>query len=245
MRALRNYRIDFYLSISLKQLITVAILIFAVLFSVSLAQAQRQETVLPAKVLYRGIEASFGTKSFQVRSDISQLHNTPLVQLGGNVGVVLGNHYNRFTIRPLGLYQSVSPNSVNMYSFEIENQTYILRSFNKKNTRFDFYGIMGLDYNSNKFFGHYIANDESSLGKSLWETLPYLGRVDNTILTYGLGIEYQLLCKDSFMHFFLSGKSGLVLHSSTNSESFEDTSIIKNAEITAGVRLGMARLFLN
>lgn len=195
----------------------------------------------PTRFTFKGIETAFGMSSFKISSDIPHLQNSTLVQAGGKVGVVFGNELTRFIIKPLGLYQSVTSNTVNMYSFEAESQTYILSSILKKKSNFDIYGSFGFAYNSNKFFGHYINQDIRPLGKSIWETLPYLGRTDNTFITYGLGLEYQMLCNESFVQFFLDSRSGMSVHSSSNSESFDNTILTKNMEVSAGVRFGLSK----
>lgn len=55
-------------------------------------------TVLTLKVLitqaqtHKGFEASFGTRSISVSSDIEKINKTDLMETGGQVGLVYGNN---------------------------------------------------------------------------------------------------------------------------------------------------------
>lgn len=210
------------------------------LFQQAKAQDKKWEQ---SKFLYTGIEASYGLKSFNITSDVPELENMHLIETGSNLGIVFGNDFSRFTIRPLGFYSATANNgrTINLFSAEAENNTYLLKGLLKKPTRFDIYSSLGINFHSTKFFGHYIEQDLRPAYNNKPHKEPFLGKIENMLITYGFGLEYRLINNDEFVHFFLTGKSSLPIQQTTNSEAFEETALTRNMEFQLGVRFGIIK----
>ncbi|MGK7389203.1 MAG: hypothetical protein ACNS60_02595 [Candidatus Cyclobacteriaceae bacterium M2_1C_046] len=207
------------------------------------ANAQEKEWEESTKFTYTGLEASFGLKAYKIVSSIPEIQNDFLLQEGGSIGMVFGNDYSRFIIKPLGFYSATGSyaRTINLFTVEAENNTYLLQAITKKSRRFDIYSSLGMNFQSFKFFGHYIDKDQRPSYNNKAGKEPFLGKIENFAISYGMGVEYRLLHNEDFVHLFLTGKSSLPIQSSTNSDIFKETHFERHFELQFGVRFGLQK----
>ena len=222
------------------------IMISIIMITAQGLSAQDKEWESP-RTIYSGFEVSLGAKISQLQSSVQELNGLTLISEGGNAGFVYGSDFSRVTIKPLGFYSAVSSigRTINLYSLEVENSTYLLRGILKRPTRFDIYSILGLNFNSNKFFGHYIDEDQRPGHEQKAGKEPYLGKLESLLISAGLGLEYKLVNKDNFVHFFLSGRYIAPMQFTTDSKAFEDTYMERNFDLSLGVRFGLMSIKSN
>lgn len=193
---------------------------------------------------YSGIEGSLGVKTTQVNSNIPELNNMFMVQEGGNIGAVIGNDFSVFVLRPLGFYSAAGSvgRTINLFAVEAENNTYLIKGIFKKRTRLDIYSSLGLNFHSYKFFGHYIKEDLRPSKDPKPGREPFLGKIESLNISYGLGLEYNLVKNGDFLNMFLTAKSTIPVENFTNSEAFTETYYKKHLDISIGVRFGLMQI---
>lgn len=210
--------------------------------SMEKANAQNKDGEIP-KYQYSGMDVSFGVKTTYLKSTIDELDGNTLVAPGGNVGVLLGNSFSTFLIKPFGLYTGTGniDRNINLYSFEIENNTYLIRGLIQKASQIDLYSTLGLSYNSYKFFGPYTSNDRNVATDN--QDKRYSAKVEKLLMMVGLGVEYKIKTSnnDEFIHLFFTTKYQLPMQVSTRNKAFERTEFNKNFDVSFGIRFGFMK----
>jgi hypothetical protein len=148
---------------------------FFILFILALvcsyqADAQRfsryGRNVKRGKKLNIGVEASMGTRSFHLKSDISVIDKMSVPVEGGNFGVVVGNKFYRAKVKQ-GYFNSAPavPQKFQMVETKAILNLYLLQSLLKTRPKyFEPYFITAIDRSSIKFYGSYV--DKSKLNGS-------------------------------------------------------------------------------
>jgi len=191
---------------------------------------------------YMGFEATFGVRSFQLNSSISEINQMPVVEEGGSLGLIFGNDLLKAKIRAAGFYYSASsvPRTVDLFETEALVNFYPLEYFRKGENALDIYLIAGVSMDNIKFYGHYLAGDGEKINYSTTNE-PYVGKLAQINATGGIGFEYQLPVQYDFVHLFAEAKYGAPLKSGTDSEPFKNTSVKNFTSISVGVSFGLCR----
>ncbi len=198
------------------------------------------QSIRPFK--YMGFEASFGVRSFEIKSSIPQLNSMPVVQEGGSLGVLFGNDFLRAKVRVAGFYYSSAsvPRTVDLFESEGFVNFYPLNYIRSGENALDVYLIAGISMDNIKFYGHYLTAEGEKVNYST-SSEPYLGKISQLNATGGLGLEYKLPTQAGFIHLFGEAKYGSPFQSGTDSESFKNTSIRNFTSISVGVSFGVTR----
>jgi hypothetical protein len=198
--------------------------------------AVKAQSFKPIK--YFGFEASFGTRSFDVKSNISAINQMRAGHEGGSLGVVFGNDVLKARIRGAGFYYSNAntPHTQEVVEAGTSLNFYPLQLLNSKQTRLRPYLIAGGSLTKVRFYGKYLSDQISSKAYE-----PFLGKVSQIMATGGVGIEYQLASDFDFIHIFMEAVGGSPIQSNASSDAFSQTSIKRFTAISLGVSFGRKR----
>lgn len=179
-----------------------------------------------------------------LKSTIDELDGQALIALGCKGGVVIGNFFSIFTINPWGFYTGAGniDRNINLYSFEIENNTYLIRGLIQKSSEFGLYSTLGINYNSYKFFGPYTSNNRAVPTDN--PDKRYSAKVEKLMMMGGIGVEYKMKNPNNnteFMNLFLTTKYQLPMQVTTRNKAFERTEFVHNFNASLGVRFGFMK----
>jgi hypothetical protein len=207
-------------------------LIIAMSIYVAVAEAQS------SRGNHVGLEGTYGVRSFTIKSDIPELNNLSVLEEGGSVGFVMGTPFIRLNTRAIGLYYSAARTSRTIDMFEIETTVnfYPLQLLKKYSLPVNFFITGGLTMDKIKFFGHYLAEDESNINYSNIRE-PYLGSISQINATGGLGVEYRVP-NVNFVTLFSEVRFGLPIQTVTKGGHFENTTIQDYTAVCVGVSFG-------
>lgn len=205
-------------------------------------------TVLTLKVLiaqgqtYKGFEASFGTRSISVSSDIQKINKTDLMETGGQVGLVYGNKIVRSRLTLLGYYASTgnTPGTTALYTSQAALSFYPLQMLTQKRIMVEPYLTAGASYDRFKFFGYYVNQEPGATNYSQAEA-PYLGKIKQVNATAGLGLEVRLKDDFDFIHLFTEIKYAHNLSAKSGDAAFSQTSLLNQIHTTIGISFGASR----
>lgn len=191
--------------------------------------------------IYKGFEASFGTRSFLMNSGIEQLNGLPILQEGGQIGVIYGNSVVRTSIGVAGFFYSGScvPHTINLFESDLGLNFYPLNIGLNESRTIEPYLTGGVIYNRLKFFGHYLDKDKSVNYSSSIE--PFLGTTHQMLASAGAGVEMTLREEYDFLQLFAEAKYGVPIVQGTKYDAFKDTSVTNQILISIGVRFGARR----
>lgn len=215
------------------------VLFVTLLLQVLLAEAQNNGR--SGHTSYRGLVASFGTKSALLSSDIAKIDQTNPMQAGGQVGLIFGTGVVRSKLGLLGYYSSTgnTPGTVDLYQSNAIMNFYPLSLMSGRSFLVEPYFLAGVDYDRYRFHGYYIDSDPGNVNYSQVEA-PYVGKMVQVNATVGAGVEVKLWEGPSFIHLFSEVRQGrnLLTKSST---SFSDTQLLKQMQVVIGISFGTRR----
>lgn len=191
---------------------------------------------------YRGVDASFGIRSFVIKSDISQLNQLAVLQEGGQVGLILGSDIVRTKIGIAGFFYSSNSvaYTVDLFESDVAVNFYPLGLL-KEYKRVQPYLSGGIVYDKIKFFGHYLKEDKTPINYSTSKE-PYLGSLNQLRTTFGAGVEVQLLNNGrDFIQIFTEAKYGMPLTVKASGDKFANTTASNQLSVSLGVRFGANR----
>jgi hypothetical protein len=223
-----------------------------ILFSTFLGGAlQAQSYIKPVKKdkkLSLGFDVSFGTRLFQVQSNVDAINKMNVLEEGGTAGIVFGSNLAQVKLRQGYFYSASSvryTTDLIETSFEIDiNPLQLGRSRWK---RCEPYLLAGVARDAIKFHGHYldVSGVTSAYGEGRGSQkpnyshseMPYLGTVVSARLEGGLGMTYRVNVMGSFLRFFGEARYGYsVGHSAT--PQFENTSSAHQLSLSLGTSFG-------
>ena len=188
---------------------------------------------------YIGLEASFGSRSFEVTSAIAKINHMKAIHGGGSLGFVFGNEALRSRVTVAGVYYSDGNTPYTQQLFEANALTnfYPLEltpTLNK--ARLQPYITTGLGMTNTRFYGSYLENQ---VVKSGYEQ--FLGKVSLINAKGGLGVEYQLINNIDFVHVFAEVQYGCPLIYNASNKTFSNTRFSNFTSVNLGVSFGMRR----
>lgn len=210
--------------------VLVAVIILLCIYS-SMAQVQTRL----AGIKYKGFEASFGSRSFKVNSDISKIKDMQAGHEGGSLGIILGNDVIISRLK-LGYFTSNNntPHTQEIFESTFQLNVYPL-GFMKNSLRIRPYLTAGVGLDKVKFFGYYL--DKGNASTDAYE--PLLGKISQLSFTGGAGIGYSLSRYSDFISVFAEMNTVLPLHSNASNASFSQTSLSQFTTLSVGVRFGL------
>lgn len=210
--------------------VLITVMVFLGIYS-SMAQFRTRVS----NIKYKAFEASFGTRSFQVNSNIKKIDGMKAGHEGGSLGIILGNDVLISRIK-VGYFSSDSntPHTQEIFESSFQMNLYPL-SFLTTQARVRPYLTAGLTLDRVKYYGYYLDQDNASIGA--YE--PLLAKVSQFSLTGGAGVGYNLSRNNDFISVFAEMNAVLPMTASANRSAFNQTSISRFTSFSVGVRFGM------
>lgn len=193
------------------------------------------------KLLYLGIEGSFGYTYYELSSDISRLNKLRVSYLGGTVGGVMANPRGKLKAN-VGLYYSdaSTPYTFDLLTGNLSANLYLLRMGQIRYHTLEPYVTGGVSLQRIKFFGTYLDDGSPKNYSTSEEEL--LGRTVTTQFNVGLGAEYQLESDEGgFIHLFVEVVYGIPAVMRSSREVFEHTHSINPVTLSVGISFGKIR----
>lgn len=227
-----------------------ALVLFSIVWGAEALQAQSpiKSFKRPEKKLYLGFDVSFGTRLFQIQSNIDAIRGMDVLEEGGAAGLLFGNQVVQVKVRQ-GYFYSASRVSYTadlvQTSFEINiNPLQLAHPVDFR--RFEPYLLAGVSRDAVKFYGYYIdapgtvgdqGRESARKPNYSYSEMPYLGRVASTRAEGGLGMMYRINMVDSFLRIFGEVRYGYAVgHSAT--PQFEDTTAAHQMSFSLGTSFG-------
>ncbi|MBA4056059.1 MAG: hypothetical protein C0490_15195 [Marivirga sp.] len=223
-----------------EKVVNAAMILFLFLCAGIYSCSAQAQSFRPIK--YMGFEVAFGVRAFNINSNIAAINDLAVVEEGGSLGLIFGNDYLRGKIRAAGFYYSGAkvPRTVDLFESEGLINFYPLQYLRKSKAALDIYLIGGVTVDNIKFYGHYLNDDKAKINYSVTNE-PYLGKRTQVNATGGIGLEYQLPMEYDFVHLFAEAKYAKPFQSSSNNESFRNTTTSDLSSISVGVSFGIIR----
>ncbi len=189
---------------------------------------------------YRGLEVSFGRRSFQSESNFSQINRDIVSVDGGQAGIIFGNKIFRGELGLIGYYSSISnvAGTIDLYTNHATVRFYPMSLGAKSSQRLEPYVNAGFSYDRFKFYGHYALKDESNKNYSGPE--PFLGSIKQVNTSVGIGLEFKIIDQYDFVHLFTEMRWYKAMNNSSSS-SFDNTQLSANTVINIGLSFGYNR----
>jgi hypothetical protein len=230
------------------------------------ACAQRMPSV--PQDFYFGIEATNGTRAFQMKSDLTNLRGLNVNQRGQSYGIILGSRLIMGKVR-LGSYSSTGNESsvIKTSSLELGSNFYPMQLFNNKTRVIEPYLSVAFDQASVKLSGIYTppptlapssssscnckCPDSPSLpsdpdqGTSSTPKLvnssptPYSGKIVTARASMGVGVKVHLRRGSSFLNLFSEMKYGMPLGTNASTQALLNTSMLSQMSVDVGVSIGL------
>ena len=190
------------------------------------------------KPLYLGYELALGTPVYTLKSDLVQLNDLHVSNLGIIVGGVAANKFGKLKFNA-GLYYSNAslPYSFDLFTGGLSANVYLLRIGDPKYHTVEPYFVGGMAQQHIKFYGNYINTNATSNYSISREQ--FQGKVVTTQFNVGLGAEYQLENDHGdFIHLFAEVTYGVPIATQCTREVFESTHIITPVSSSIGISFG-------
>jgi hypothetical protein len=209
-------------------------ILFMALFKCCSLSAQTADAPKP---LYLGYEISLGTSPYTLKSDIPQLTNLRVSNLGGTVGTVLANQ--RYKLKAnMGMYYSDNsvPYTFDLWTGTMSTNIYLLRLQEVKYRTLEPYIVSGASIKQIKFYGNYLDYTQQNFSVSEEQLL---AKEVSTQFIIGLGTEFQLESDDAqFIHFFAEMSLGLPVMIRSSRAAFDNTRPAYPLCISVGLSFG-------
>jgi hypothetical protein len=192
------------------------------------------------KVGYKGVDASFGFRTFTLNSNVPELSGLSVLEEGGQLGVVFGNNIFRTKLGLVGCFYSAGnvSRTVDLFESDASFNFYPLALL-KPNSFLRPYFTGGIVYDNVKFFGHYFNQDKGAINYSSSRE-PFLGRLHQLGAVIGAGSEFEVLNNDfDFVHIFSEVKYGRSVVQKASNKNLEGTSFSDQWIVSIGVRFGI------
>lgn len=188
--------------------------------------------------LYLGYELALGRPIYTLNSDLTDLDNLRVNNLGVIVGGVVANKSGKLKGNA-GLYYSDAslPSSFDLLTGGISANVYLLRIGDAKYRTVEPYFIGSISQQHIKFYGNYL--DQSGTRNNSTSKEQFLGKVVTTQFNVGLGAGYQLEnVNGDFIHLFAEVAYGVPFATRCPREVFDRTHIINPVSIGIGISFG-------
>jgi len=199
------------------------------------------------KKLCLGFDVSFGTRLFQVQSNIAAISGMNVLEEGGAAGILFGNNLAQVKLRQGYFYSAASvPYTTDLVQTTFEMNIYPLQLAKTGFKQCEPYVMAGLSRDATKFYGHYIdvsgSNNYPDRGDAQHPNyshseMPYLGRIISARVDTGFGMTYHVRLIDSFLRIYGECRYGYALGTSPTPQ-FEKTTAANQFSFTLGTSFG-------
>ena len=207
----------------------------SVIILLSIYSSMAQVRTGLSRIKYKGFEASFGSRSFEVNSDIKKIDGMQAGHDGGSLGIILGNNVLLTRIKVGYFYSNNNtPQTQEIFASTVQLNMYPL-GFLKNQPRIRPYLTAGLGLDNVKFYGYYL--DQGNVSKGAYE--PLLGKVAQFSFTGGAGVGYSLSRYNDFISVFAEMNTAIPLNTNASVSTFNQTSFSQFTSFSVGVRFGL------
>jgi hypothetical protein len=216
------------------------ILFIFIIFTVVHAEKAWAQSRFKTPLSYKGITASFGSRSFDLSSGIKEINQTKVGMGGGQLGIFYGNQAMRANITLFGYYSSASniKGSIDLYTNGASVNFYPIAALTGKTSKIQPYFSTGVAYEKMKFYGHYLAGPDTKVNYSVTRQ-PSIGKVNQLNATIGAGVELNVTPGfRNFVHVFTEVKYGAKLFNQGSNSNFASTSSSHQVLMNIGLRFG-------
>jgi len=218
----------------------VKVLVLAILLALVVNAVSAQELRFSKRVIYRGVDGSFGVTSSSISSNIEKLNGLKLNTEGGSLGFVFGTESVRTSSR-IGFYYSSSSVKQTIDQFVAGHAVniYPIAIMRPEMSRVEFYLSIGGDYSIYKFAGTYLEKEAQNQPANIWDL--YKGKVNQLSISGGLGVEYKVYDYDHFLHIYGVVRTGLPVMRSASTEQLAETKVGQQLFFNVGIRCGLVK----
>lgn len=191
-----------------------------------------------ANPVYLGYELGVGTATYTLKSDLTQLNNLRVGNLGFIVGGVVANEFGKLKGNAGFYYSDASvPYSFDLFTARLSANVYLLRLGGAQYHTVEPYFVGSIAQQHIKFYGSYL--DQNSTHNYSVSEEQFLGREITTQVNAGFGAEYQLESdQGNFIHLFAEVTYGVPVAKRSTREVFNRTHIINPVAISVGICFG-------
>jgi hypothetical protein len=177
-----------------------------------------------------GLEATVGTRSFKMASDIEAINGMNVRAAGGSFGATIGSRFYSVKIRQ-GFFNAAPSETQKFNLAETSGvfNVYLFKLFNSRIKYFEPYFITSTDRSVLK----YSNKAQEPLGV-------YNGKVVNLHGNLGLGLEGHIPGHKHYANFFAELQYGVPLFS-TNNSAFNNTRSSNVLNVNFGMGFGISR----
>jgi hypothetical protein len=214
---------------------------FTAVFIVLLLQSVFSSAQTAPRSEYKGLDVRFGSRSFDIQSNVKELNYSTIAQLGGHAGVLYGNHIIRVNAGA-GYYTSDAAvaGTLDLYEAIASANFYPLSALLGRSSKIEPYLTVGMAYNMFKFYGYYISKEPGTINHSQGEA-PYLGSIRQVNTYVGAGLEFAVFDLVDFVHIFSEMRYGYNVSADSRDQSFQDTVIKNQMHVSVGINFGVHR----
>jgi hypothetical protein len=161
-----------------------------------------------ADFLYSGFDASYGTQTSTLSSNLTLLDGLPVTMRGASAGLLLGSSFWKAKVNVIGSYHSSSETA---YAIDLKKSEAIISIYPQsllrqgKMNKINFYINGGLSREKYKFFGTYLIDEVT--GACIVE--PATNKLTQWNMTGGAGIDFRLDLQKQFLLFYVEARKSL------------------------------------
>lgn len=189
----------------------------------------------------KGFNVGFGAQRSTISSDIEQINDKQLLQMGGSVGFLYGNH--KITSHfAAGYYSSTQscPGTLDRYTLSARVKVFPLSWLSNKSRVVNPYLVTGASYDNLRFYGYYINREPGVTNWSQVEA-PYLGSINQVNAGVGGGFSFAILEQFDFIRLYSEVWYGKNLSSRNSDQAFNNTTLKNQMQINLGLTFGAVR----
>jgi hypothetical protein len=198
----------------------------------------------PVKNLFLGFDVSFGTRLFQLQSNMAAIDGMSVLEEGGTAGILFGGHVAQVKLRQGYFYSASSVRyTTDLAETSVEMDLNPMQLGGLHFRRWEPYVLLGVARDVVRFHGYYLdisggmergGSQKPNYSRS---EMPYLGNVISARLEAGFGVQYRIQIMDSFLRLFGEARYGYAVGRSA-SQQFEDTSTAHQVSLSIGTSFG-------
>jgi hypothetical protein len=190
--------------------------------------------------MYKGLQASFGYRALNIRSNIAEVTDMNAGFGGSQIGILFGSDILRINLGLFGYYFSTGDmiGSIDLYTNNMGANFYPLSAFRGKKDILSPYISVGANLDRMKFYGHYLQSPDTKINYSISQE-PYLGKITQLNSFFGLGIDARLMQESGqFVHLFTELKYGAKMASQASDQTYTGTHSTRQVALNIGLRFG-------
>ena len=189
----------------------------------------------------KGLDVAFGWQRATIDSDIAQIDEKQLLQVGAAVGFHYGNN-NLSSHLSAGYYSSAQncPGTLDRYALAARVKVFPLSWLTDKSHTINPYITTGVSYDHLRFYGFYISREPGITNWSQAEA-PYLGSINQVNAGLGAGLSVAIFPELDFIRLYSEVWYRKNLSSQGSDQAFNNTALKNQMQISLGLSVGAVR----